>query len=80
MNGVKTSTGITYYEVYEKPEVDPGDVDGDGHINISDVTALIDYLLSSDASSINLTGADVDGDGKVTISDVTVLIDMILSN
>ena len=79
VNGVKTSTGITYYEVYEKPEVEPGDVDDDGQISISDVTALIDYLLSHDASSINLAGADFDGDGQISISDVTALIDFILT-
>ena len=55
-----------------------GDVDSNGKMDISDVTALIDYLLTNDASSINLEAADVDGDGNVCIVDVTVLIDMIL--
>ena len=57
----------------------PGDVDGDGKVGIADVTDLTDYLLSQDASAINLDTADVDGDGKVSIADVTELIDMILS-
>jgi hypothetical protein len=43
------------------------------------VTVLIDYLLSSDASNVNLTAADVDGDGAVNIGDVTTLIDMLLN-
>ena len=56
-----------------------GDVDEDGLINISDVTALIDYLLSGNASAINLSNADCDGDGLENISDVTCLIDFLLS-
>ena len=56
-----------------------GDVDDDGKVTIGDVTALIDYLLNGDASSINLTNADVDQDGDIKISDVTELIDMLLS-
>jgi hypothetical protein len=52
-----------------------GDVDGDGNINISDVTALIDILLRGGEAS---AGADVDGDGQVNISDVTALIDRLL--
>ena len=56
-----------------------GDVDEDGLVNISDVTALIDYLLNSDASAINLSNADCDGDGLVNISDVTCLIDYLLN-
>lgn len=55
---------------------EPGDVNGDGGINISDVTALIDLLLSGGEIS---AGADVNGDGQVNISDVTALIDRLLS-
>ncbi len=56
-----------------------GDVTGDGSVNISDVTALIDYLLSGNASGINLSGADCNQDSSVNISDVTSLIDYLLS-
>lgn len=56
-----------------------GDVNGDGDINISDVTALIDYLLSSNPSNIQLGNADINTDGSVNISDVTALIDYLLS-
>ena len=56
-----------------------GDVDGDNNVNISDVTTLIDYLLSGNASGISLSGADCNQDGSVNISDVTALIDYLLS-
>lgn len=55
-----------------------GDVNHDGSVTISDVTALIDYLLSGGgACSIC---ADVNGDNNVTIGDVTALIDNLLSS
>lgn len=56
-----------------------GDVDKNGFVNISDVTALVDYLLNGDASAISLSNADCDGSGVVNISDVTTLIDYLLS-
>ncbi len=56
-----------------------GDVDCDGKVSIADVTAIIDYLLSGNAQSINEENADVDHDGAITISDVTALIDYLLS-
>ena len=61
--------------------VDPimGDVDGNGSVNIADVTALIDYLLSLDATSYQMENADVDGDGFVSITDVVALIDYLLN-
>ena len=58
---------------------EPGDVNCDGYVNISDVTALIDYLLSGNPSGVNLTGADCNNDGGINISDVTTLIDYLLS-
>ena len=54
-----------------------GDVDGDGLVNISDVTVLIDLLLGGTTPP---SSADVDGDGSVNISDVTTLIDMLLAD
>lgn len=64
------------------PIADPyyhrGDVDGDKAVNITDVTTLIDYMLSG-SISINKINADVDYDGKISISDVTELIDMLLN-
>lgn len=54
-----------------------GDVDGDFNVSISDITALIDHLLTGQAGII-LRNADIDGDGNVSISDVTALIDKLL--
>ena len=59
------------------PVVLAGDVDGDGQVSISDVTALIDMLLNASADVTST--ADVDGDGAVSISDVTALIDLLLA-
>ena len=53
----------------------PGDVNGDGKLSISDVTGIINELLSSDELPAYF---DVNGDGKVSITDVTALIDMLL--
>ena len=55
-----------------------GDVNHDEAVNISDVTALIDYLLGS--GSVCEICANVNGDEGINISDVTALIDKLLSN
>ena len=54
-----------------------GDVNGDGSVNISDVTALIDLLLGG--GTISNPAADCNQDSSVNISDVTTLIDYLLS-
>lgn len=56
-----------------------GDVNGDGFVDIADVTILISYVLSGNANSINLENADANNDGDVNIADVTKLIGAVLS-
>ena len=54
-----------------------GDVNGDGNVNISDVTSLINYLLTDNNRT---SSCDVNGDGFVNISDVTTLINYLLTD
>ena len=68
-----------YFTNEAAPSFLRGDVDCDGEIGISDVTALIDYILSGNGSNISVDAADTDLDGLISISDVTTLIDYILS-
>ena len=56
-----------------------GDVNNDGKVDISDATALIDFLLSGNATGINMENANCDQQGGVDISDATLLIDYLLS-
>ena len=53
-----------------------GDVNGDGKVNVSDVTKLINMILG--IIPTNQDAADVNADGKVNVSDVTALINIIL--
>ena len=67
------------YEATWTPEFTPGDVNDDGFINITDVTVLINYLLTDDASGINLDAANVNGDELININDLTELINILLT-
>ena len=68
-------------EVMAASESLAGDVNRDGKVDISDVTALIDIVLGKDAAvpyQYDHDAADVNDDGRIDISDVTALIDIIL--
>ncbi|MDY5902750.1 MAG: dockerin type I repeat-containing protein, partial [Sodaliphilus sp.] len=53
-----------------------GDINGDGEVNVSDVTALINKILGSRAYSDAV--CDINADGEINVSDVTALINLIL--
>jgi endonuclease I len=57
-----------------------GDVNGDGEVNISDVTTLIDYLLGREGEGFDRETADLNHDDEINISDVTELIDLLLGH
>ena len=52
-----------------------GDVNNDGEVNIADINAVIDIILTGGTSA----RADVNGDSEVNIADVNTLIDIILA-
>lgn len=78
-NGVTTSSNIVYYEIGPKPVTLLGDVNCDDKLSISDVTALISYLLGSQQDPFNKFNADANDDNKISISDVTGIISMLLN-
>ena len=55
-----------------------GDANNDGFINISDVTAIINYILNKNPEGFVIDNADVNGDGLINMSDVTNIINIIL--
>ena len=55
-----------------------GDVNMDGHVDISDVTELINILLGSVLCNYDPAAADYNSDGTIDISDVTMLINYLL--
>ncbi len=56
-----------------------GDVNGDGIVNIADVTALVSSILGN-TKEYSIQVLDVNGDGIVNIADVTATVSIILGN
>ena len=65
-----------------QPEWQLGDVNHDTFVNVTDVTALIKYILTSGAEpeEFYVEQANVDGEGQINVADVTTLIQIILNN
>ena len=80
VNGALVYEPVAWQKYVEpEPEFLRGDVNDDGQVKINDVTALINYLLSGDATGINLKAADCNQDGGVKIGDVSALINYLLN-
>lgn len=76
---IETYSAADYWYKFEKimdhePTI-TGDVNGDGEVNIADINAVIDMILSG---TFNANG-DVNGDGEVNIADINAVINVILN-
>ena len=54
-----------------------GDVNGDGEVDVRDITALIDVIMNSVTDNPR---ADVNEDADIDVRDITALIDIIMNN
>ena len=83
VDGTSTIALAEVQDMYFTNEATPsfirGDVNNDGFLNISDVTELINYLLTDDATGINLEAANCNQDTTISIDDVTTLINYLLT-
>lgn len=70
------AVGKTRYEVISKP-TRRGDVNGDGLVDVADITALVNYLRSI-GDNTDEPLADFDGDMDVDEEDLTLLVGYVL--
>lgn len=50
-----------------------GDANNDGEVDIYDIDAIVDYIMTGDINGINFKNADMNKDGKVNAADIVVL-------
>ena len=55
-----------------------GDVNGDGTIDIADITMLVNYILGKTVDRIVLENADINNDGDYNVTDLTLICNVIL--
>lgn len=77
-NGKINALGGMKY-ILRQQDTKKGDVNGDGYVNVSDVTMLIKYVLEQQYDSLVLAVADMEGDGLLNVTDVVKLISLILN-
>jgi Ca2+-binding EF-hand superfamily protein len=81
--GMDAFNALCGYQFYEpdKPGFDRTfnfDADGDGTVDVNDVTTTINYILKKPYTNFIMEAADVDGDKTIDVNDVQGIIDIAL--
>lgn len=73
-----TSEWSDIWQVQLGSSVLMGDVNGDGVVDVQDVSVLIDYILGKDLPVFVIAAANVNGDETIDVQDVSGIIDIVL--
>ena len=76
--GCKAAYEAADYWKEFKEIIEFGDADGDGSVDVNDVTSTINHILNKPVASFYENAADVDGDGVIDVNDVQGIIDIAL--
>ena len=56
----------------------PGDANGDGDIDVTDIVTIANYILGRTSDTMDLAGADANGDGEIDVTDIVTVANIIL--
>ena len=63
----------------EKASFIPGDVNGDGVVNVTDIVATVNYIMEKPSPGFNKEAADLNGDGEINVTDIVKMVSIIMS-
>jgi len=61
-------------------EVIPGDVNGDGLVNVTDIVATVNYIMEKPSDGFIKEAADLSGDGEVNVTDIVKMVSIIMAS
>ena len=57
----------------------PGDVNGDGLVNVTDIVATVNFIMEKPSDGFNKAAADLSGDGDINVTDIVKMVSIIMS-
>lgn len=69
----------TGWNIFTKT-IETGDVNGDGTVNITDVTLTVNHVLGNTPDKFDKVAADMNGDDVINISDITQMVQAVLES
>ena len=77
---VANSVLLYGYKVTMDVSAIPGDANGDGVVNVTDIVEIVNAILGHPSDKFNEEAADVNGDGVVNVTDIVSVVNIILSS
>ncbi|MBP5409845.1 MAG: leucine-rich repeat protein [Prevotella sp.] len=75
----KTTGKIINANKVSMASIIPGDVNGDGLVNVTDIVATVNYIMEKPSDNFNKDAADLNGDGEINVTDIVKMVTIIMS-
>lgn len=62
------------------PDFIPGDANGDGLVNVTDIVATVNFIMEKPSEGFNKEAADLNGDGKINVTDIVKMVTIIMNS
>ena len=66
---------VVYFNIILK-----GDVNGDGLVNVTDIVAMVNFVMERPSDNFNKVAADLNGDGDINVTDIVKMVSIIMSD
>ena len=54
-----------------------GDANGDGKVDVADITSVVNYIYGQQSAGFNIINADVNGNGLINVTDISGIVSII---
>ncbi len=71
--------GNTVFNITPGSGAIPGDIDGDGAVDMNDVSMFVNVLIGIDTDPSHMSASDLNGDGAANGADAATMIDLLMN-
>ena len=61
-----------------EPSIIPGDANKDKQVNVTDIVAMVNYIMNKPSADFDFDAADVNKDGYVNVTDIVATVNIIM--
>lgn len=76
-NGKNISSSDTMASSIDNSLCITGDANGDGKVDVADITSVVNYIYGQQTNDFNINNADVNGNGMINVTDISGIVSII---
>ena len=77
VDGTQRKLASTYFNI-EVKNIIPGDANGDGEVNVTDIVEIVNYIMHTPSELFVEQASDLNNDGEINVTDIVFVVSIIM--